>query len=67
MKTNQQKSCEQLINELDLLIEADFQRAKAELEEFKTKPSVFNLFEIGETELIDIFADENYSRTTEHE
>ena len=64
MKTNQQKSAEQLIRELDILIEADFAAAKAELEEFKNQPSVFTLFEINEQEVTNdvicsIFADDD--------
>ena len=51
MKTDQQKSAEQLIRELDILIEADFAAAKAELEQFKNQPSVFTLFEINEQEV----------------
>lgn len=51
MKTNQQKSAEQLIKELDILIEADFAKAKAELEDFKNQPSVFTLFEITEQDV----------------
>ena len=51
MKTDQQKSAEQLIRELDILIEADFAAAKAELEEFKNQPSVYTLFEINEQEV----------------
>ena len=37
METNQRKSAEQLIKELDILIEADFAKAKAELEELRNK------------------------------
>lgn len=64
MKTNQEKSAEQLIRELDILIEADFAAAKAELEEFKNQPSVFTLFEINEQEVTNdvicsIFADDD--------
>ena len=64
MKTDQQKSAEQLIKELDILIEADFAAAKAELEEFKNQPNVFTLFEITEQEVTNdvicsIFADDD--------
>ena len=64
MKTDQQKSAEQLIRELDILIEADFAAAKAELEEFKNQPNVFTLFEITEQEVTNdvicsIFADDD--------
>ena len=64
MKTDQQKSAEQLIRELDILIEADFAAAKAELEEFKNQPSVYTLFEITEQEVTNdvicsIFADDD--------
>lgn len=64
MKTNQEKSAEQLIRELDILIEADFAAAKAELEEFKNQPSVYTLFEITEQEVTNdvicsIFADDD--------
>jgi hypothetical protein len=62
--TNKEKSCKQLIRELDILIEADFAAAKAELEQFKNQPSVFTLFEINEQEVTNdvicsIFADDD--------
>lgn len=63
-KTTKEKSSEQLIKELDILIEADFAKAKAELEDFKNQPSVFNLFEITEQDVTEdvicsIFADDD--------
>jgi hypothetical protein len=73
--TNKEKSCQQLICELDILIEQDFQKAKQDLEDFKNSPSVFNLFEINEnTEELDdvecqissIFADDEV-RSIDHE
>ena len=42
------KSSEQLLHELDLLIEADFQEAKAKLEKLKHDPSVFTTFALEE-------------------
>lgn len=42
------KSSDQLLNELDLLIEADFQKAKADLEQLKNSPSVFTIFTLEE-------------------
>lgn len=72
MENNQRKSAEQLIKELDILIEADFAKAKQELEDFKNTPSVFNLFEIKEnTEDVDsqistIFAEDEV-RSLDHE
>lgn len=50
MKTIKEKSAEQLIYELDILIESDFTRAKLELEEFKSRPNIFTFFELTETE-----------------
>ena len=73
--TNKEKSCKQLICELDILIEQDFQKAKQDLENFKNSPSVFNLFEINEnTDSLDdvecqissIFADDEV-RSIDHE
>lgn len=70
--TNKEKSCQQLICELDILMEQDFQKAKQELEDFKNTPSVFNLFEIKEnTEDVDsqistIFAEDEV-RSLDHE
>jgi hypothetical protein len=73
--TNKEKSCQQLICELDILIEQDFQKAKQDLENFKNSPSVFNLFEINEnTDSLDdvecqissIFADDEV-RSIDHE
>jgi hypothetical protein len=42
------KSSDQLLKELDLLIEADFQKAKADLEQLKNSPSVFTIFTLEE-------------------
>jgi hypothetical protein len=73
--TNKEKSCQQLICELDILIEQDFQRAKQDLENFKNSPSVFNLFEINEntdsledpeSQIFSIFADDEV-RSIDHE
>jgi hypothetical protein len=73
--TNKEKSCQQLICELDILIEQDFQKAKQDLEDFKNSPSVFNLFEINEnteeledpeSQIFSIFADDEV-RSTDHE
>jgi hypothetical protein len=70
--TNKEKSCKQLICELDILIEQDFQKAKQDLEDFKNSPSVFNLFEINEntedpeSQIFSIFADDEV-RSTDHE
>jgi hypothetical protein len=70
--TNKEKSCQQLICELDILIEQDFQKAKQDLENFKNSPSVFNLFEINEntedpeSQIFSIFADDEV-RSTDHE
>jgi hypothetical protein len=73
--TNKEKSCKQLICELDILIEQDFQKAKQDLENFKNSPSVFNLFEINEnteeledpeSQIFSIFADDEV-RSTDHE
>jgi len=70
--TNKEKSCQQLICELDTLIEQDFQKAKQDLEDFKNSPSVFNLFEISEntedpeSQIFSIFADDEV-RSTDHE
>ena len=70
--TNKEKSCQQLICELDILIEQDFQKAKQDLEDFKNSPSVFNLFEISEnteeheSQIFSIFADDEV-RSTDHE
>ena len=70
--TNKEKSSQQLICELDLLIEQDFQRAKQDLEDFKNTPSVFNLFEIKEntedveTKISTIFAEDEV-RSVDHE
>jgi hypothetical protein len=73
--TNKEKSCKQLICELDILIEQDFQKAKQDLEDFKNSPSVFNLFEINENteeledvecQISSIFADDEV-RSIDHE
>jgi hypothetical protein len=70
--TTKEKSCQQLICELDTLIEQDFQKAKQDLENFKNSPSVFNLFEISEnteepeSQIFSIFADDEV-RSTDHE
>jgi hypothetical protein len=73
--TNKEKSCQQLICELDILIEQDFQKAKQDLENFKNSPSVFNLFEINEnteeledpeSQIFSIFADDEV-RSIDHE
>jgi hypothetical protein len=70
--TPKEKSCQQLICELDILIEQDFQKAKQDLEDFKNSPSVFNLFEISEnteepeSQIFSIFADDEV-RSTDHE
>lgn len=70
--TTKEKSCQQLICELDTLIEQDFQKAKQDLEDFKNSPSVFNLFEISEntedpeSQIFTIFADDEV-RSTDHE
>jgi hypothetical protein len=70
--TNKEKSRQQLICELDILIEQDFQKAKQDLEDFKNSPSVFNLFEINEntedpeSQIFSIFADDEV-RSTDHE
>jgi hypothetical protein len=73
--TNKEKSCQQLICELDILIEQDFQKAKQDLEDFKNSPSVFNLFEINENteeledvecQISSIFADDEV-RSIDHE
>jgi hypothetical protein len=73
--TNKEKSCKQLICELDILIEQDFQKAKQDLEDFKNSPSVFNLFEINENtdsledvecQISSIFADDEI-RSIDHE
>jgi hypothetical protein len=70
--TTKEKSCQQLICELDTLIEQDFQKAKQDLEDFKNSPSVFNLFEISEntedpeSQIFSIFADDEV-RSTDHE
>ena len=70
--TTKEKSCQQLICELDTLIEQDFQKAKQDLEDFKNSPSVFNLFEISEntedpeSQIFSIFADDEV-RSTNHE
>lgn len=73
--TTKEKSCKQLICELDILIEQDFQKAKQDLENFKNSPSVFNLFEINEnteeledpeSQIFSIFADDEV-RSTDHE
>jgi hypothetical protein len=73
--TNKEKSCQQLICELDILIEQDFQKAKQDLENFKNSPSVFNLFEINENteeledvecQISSIFADDEV-RSIDHE
>lgn len=70
--TTKEKSCQQLICELDTLIEQDFQKAKQDLEDFKNSPSVFNLFEINEntedpeSQIFSIFADDEV-RSTDHE
>ena len=73
--TNKEKSCQQLICELDILIEQDFQKAKQDLEDFKNSPSVFNLFEINEnteeledpeSQIFSIFADDEV-RSIDHE
>jgi hypothetical protein len=73
--TNKEKSCKQLICELDILIEQDFQKAKQDLENFKNSPSVFNLFEINEnteeledpeSQIFSIFADDEV-RSIDHE
>jgi hypothetical protein len=70
--TTKEKSCQQLICELDILIEQDFQKAKQDLEDFKNSPSVFNLFEINEntedpeSQIFSIFADDEV-RSTDHE
>ena len=42
------KSSDQLLHELDLLIEADFKQAKAQLEQLKNSPSVFTIFTLEE-------------------
>lgn len=49
------KSSDQLLRELDLLIEADFQKAKAELEQFKNSPSVFTIFTLEENNVDETF------------
>ena len=49
------KSSEQLLQELDLLIEADFQKAKAELEQLKNSPSVFTIFTLEENNVDETF------------
>jgi len=49
------KSSEQLLHELDLLIEADFQKAKAELEQLKNSPSVFTIFTLEENNVDETF------------
>lgn len=70
--TNKEKSCQQLICELDLLIKKDLKKAKQDLEDFKNKPSVFNLFDINENiedveaQISSIFADYD-STSTDHE
>ncbi len=70
--TPKEKSCQQLICELDTLIEQDFEKAKQDLEDFKNSPSVFNLFEISEntedpeSQIFSIFADDEV-RSTDHE
>jgi hypothetical protein len=73
--TPKEKSCQQLICELDILIEQDFQKAKQDLEDFKNSPSVFNLFEINENteeledvecQISSIFADDEV-RSIDHE
>ena len=70
--TTKEKSCQQLICELDTLIEQDFQKAKQDLEDFKNSPSVFNVFEISEniedpeSQIFSIFADDEV-RSTDHE
>jgi hypothetical protein len=70
--TTKEKSCQQLICELDTLIEQDFQKAKQDLEDFKNSPSVFNLFEISEntedpeSQIFSIFAEDEV-RSTDHE
>ena len=49
------KSSDQLLKELDLLIEADFQKAKAELELLKNSPSVFTIFTLEENNVDETF------------
>lgn len=49
------KSSNQLLKELDLLIEVDFQKAKAELEQFKNSPSVFTIFTLEENNVDETF------------
>ena len=49
------KSSDQLLRELDLLIEADFQKAKAELEQLKNSPSVFTIFTLEENNVDETF------------
>ena len=49
------KSSDQLLKELDLLIEADFQKAKAELEQLKNSPSVFTIFTLEENNVDETF------------
>lgn len=49
------KSSNQLLHELDLLIEADFQKAKADLEQFKNNPSVFTIFTLEENNVDETF------------
>jgi len=49
------KSSDQLLKELDLLIEADFQKAKAELELLKNSPSVFTIFTLEENNVNETF------------
>lgn len=49
------KSSEQLLHELDLLIEADFQKAKADLEQLKNSPSVFTIFTLEENNVSETF------------
>lgn len=49
------KSSDQLLKELDLLIEADFKKAKAELEQLKNSPSVFTIFTLEENNVNETF------------
>ena len=49
------KSSDQLLRELDLLIEADFQKAKAELEQLKNSPSVITIFTLEENNVDETF------------
>lgn len=49
------KSSDQLLKELDMLIEADFQKAKAELELLKNSPSVFTIFTLEENNVNETF------------